>query len=58
MPRGIPNKPHTETNPDCINPACLITCNEQCPNLKDNIDWERAQREDRDPLEEGVVTSR
>jgi hypothetical protein len=42
----------------CTNPACLITCHEDCPNLRDNIDWERAVREDRDPLEQDVVTSR
>jgi hypothetical protein len=41
----------------CINPACLVTCSEDCPNLKENIDWERAAREDRDPLEEDVVMS-
>ena len=57
MPRGIPNKKPSESNPECTNPACLVTCNEQCPNLKANIDWERAEREGRDPLEQDVVMS-
>ena len=58
MPRGVPNKPRSETNPDCTNPACIVTCNDQCPNLKANIDHEREQaaaREERDPLQRDVV---
>jgi hypothetical protein len=45
-------------NPECTNPACIVTCSPQCPNLIDELQWREYVEADKTPLEEGVVTSR
>ena len=72
MPRGVPNpKPDTAAgNPAqpgdrrskydrdrCVNPGCTETCNPECENLVENIDYEQWNRENnpKHPLAEGVV---
>ena len=44
--RGRPPKP--KTNPDCTNPACLVTCSPDCPNLHSNIEYDEWRREERE----------
>lgn len=46
--RGRPPKQVVFTNPACINPACLVTCHPECPNLRDNVEyeeWRKAERQ-------------
>lgn len=41
--RGRP--PKQQTNPDCSNPACLVTCSPDCPNLHEVKAWLEEERE-------------
>jgi hypothetical protein len=46
--RGRPPKPRpAQTNPDCTNEACLVTCHPDCPNLHSNREVEEWRQEAR-----------
>jgi hypothetical protein len=44
--RGRP--PKQRTNPECSNPACIVTCHPLCPNLHENIEYDEWRREERE----------
>ncbi len=45
--RGRPPKarPLEPPNPDCSNPACIVTCHPDCPNLHEVKAWLDEERE-------------
>jgi hypothetical protein len=48
--RGRPPKakPATQLNPDCTNPACIVTCSPTCENLHDWVDYTEYRRAERE----------